>query len=310
MRMKNKKQVSDLNTLNTPNNYITLKTLQIASRYLFLIIWYNQQKWKEPLPLDFSIMLGYNLSIQIDSYLPRWIDFKGDKKSMSEPEPRRGREHNAQRTREALLNAAEAVFAEHGFDGARLDAIAQASGYNKSLIGQYFGDKLGLYTEVNKRMDRDMSELETRILTPLLADETIASDAHRFRTFLETAIGALFDYLLEHPRLIRIILWEQAEGWQTYTKILSQFETENTDQLRTLFSKAKSAGLLRSDFDPLIQLVLAEQMCWSYLASIPLYQTFLAGEDLASAPQLTRAREHIVAFIVHGMMVVPAETGP
>jgi TetR/AcrR family transcriptional regulator len=229
---------------------------------------------------------------------------------MSEPKPRRRREHNARSTREALLNAAEAAFAEHGFDGARFGAIAQASGYNKSLIGQYFGDKLGLYVEVNKRIDRDMSELEARILTPLLADETIASDAHRFRTFLETAIGALFDYLLEHPRLIRIILWEQAEGWQTYAKILSQLETGDIDQLRTLFSKARSAGLLRSDFDPLIQLVLAEQLCWSYLASIPLYQMFLAGEDLSSATALTRAREYIVAFVVHGMMVDPAETGP
>ncbi len=226
---------------------------------------------------------------------------------MSKPEPGRGREHNAKATREAILNAAEAVFAEHGFDGARLDAIAQASGYNKSLIGQYFGDKLGLYTEVNKRIDRDMSELETRILTPLLADETIASDAHRFRTFLETAIGALFDYLLDHPHLIRIILWEQAEGWQTYAKILSQFETENIDQLRALFSRARRAGLLRSDFDPLIQLVLAEQLCWSYLASIPLYQMVLTGEDLSSAAALAHAREYIIEFIVAGMLADPKE---
>ena len=227
-----------------------------------------------------------------------------------EPGSRRGRAHDAEEAREAILNAAEAVFAEHGFDGARIDAIAASAGYNKSLIFQYFDDKLGLYTEVNKRIDRDMSKLETRILTPLLADETIASNAHRFRTFLETAIGALFDYLLEHPHLIRIILWEQAEGWQTYAKILSQFETENIDQLRTLFSKAWSAGLLRSDFDPLIQLVLAEQLCWSYLASIPLYQMFLAGEDLSSAAALARAREYIVAFIVAGMMVDPPETKP
>ncbi len=223
------------------------------------------------------------------------------------PEPRRGREHNAKGTQEAILNAAEAVFAEHGFDGARIDAIAAEAGYNKSLIGQYFGDKLGLYTEVNKRIDRDMSELETRILTPLLADETIASDAHQFRTFLETALGALFDYLLDHPRLLRIILWEQAEGWQTYTKILSQFKTENIDQFRTLFARARSAGLLRSDFDPLIQLVLAEQLCWSYLASIPLYQMFLTGEDLSSAAALAHAREYIVAFIVAGMLADPKE---
>ncbi len=229
---------------------------------------------------------------------------------MSEPEPRRGRAHDAKGAREAILNAAEAVFAQHGFDGARIDAIAAEAGYNKSLLFQYFGDKLGLYAEVNKRIDRDINELGVRVLAPLLEDETIASDAHRFRTFLETTIGALFDYLLEHPRLVRIILWEQAEGWQTYARIISQFETEDVDQLRTLFSKARRAGLLRSDFDPLIQLVMAEQMCWSYLATIPLYQLVLPGEDLSSAVALARAREFIVAFVVSGMMVDPPETKP
>ena len=229
---------------------------------------------------------------------------------MSEPEPRRGRAHDAKGAREAILNAAEAVFAQHGFDGARIDAIAAEAGYNKSLLFQYFGDKLGLYAEVNKRIDRDINELGVRVLAPLLEDETITSDAYRFRTFLETTIGALFDYLLEHPRLVRIILWEQAEGWQTYARIFSQFETEDVDQIRTLFSKARRAGLLRSDFDPLIQLVVAEQICWSYLATIPLYQMVLPGEDQSSAVALARAREFIVAFVVSGMMVDPPETKP
>src|SRR5438105_11930756 len=108
---------------------------------------------------------------------------------MSEPGSRRGRVHDAEGTREAILNAAEVVFAEHGFDGARIDAIAAEAGYNKSLIFQYFGDKLGLYAAVAKRTDKDMNELEARLLAPLLEDETVAADAHRFRAFLETAIG-------------------------------------------------------------------------------------------------------------------------
>jgi TetR/AcrR family transcriptional regulator len=224
-----------------------------------------------------------------------------------EPGSRRGRIHDAKGAREAILNAAEAVFAEHGFDGARIDAIAEASGYNKSLLFQYFGDKLGLYAEVVRHADRELTELQARLLPPLLEDETIATDAHRFRTFLKTAIGALFDFLVEHPRLVRMIIWEQAEGWQTFAKIVSQFDTEDIDQFRTVFDKARSAGLLRSDFDPVIQLVLAEQMCWSYLTSLPMYQMVLPGEDVSSAAALARAREHIVEFVVHGMMTDPKD---
>ena len=224
---------------------------------------------------------------------------------MDDPERRRGRVHNAEGAREAILNAAETVFAEHGFDGARVDAIAETAGYNKSLLFQYFDDKLGLYEAVTRRADKEITEFEMRVLVPMLEDETIATDAHKFRAFLETIIGALFDYLRDHPRLTRIVVWEQAEGWQTYAKFISQSDIEDVDKFRILFHKARRAGLLRSDVDPIIQLTIAEQMCWSYLTSIPLYQMLLTSEDLSSAEALVRAREYIVDFVVHGMMVDP-----
>lgn len=229
---------------------------------------------------------------------------------MSEPGSRRGRVHDAEGAREAILNAAETVFAEHGFDGARVDAIAAAAGYNKSLIFQYFGDKLNLYAEVLKRADRDTLLLQEQVLTPLLEDQTVASDAHRFKALLETTVQTLFDYLLEHPRLMRILLWEQAEGWQTYAKIASQFDTEDVEQFEKLFSKARSAGLMRSDFDPAIQLTMALQICLSYLAFVPLYQMLLPGEEFSSAAALARARDYIVTLVVSGMMVDPPETKP
>ncbi len=56
---------------------------------------------------------------------------------MPEPGSNRGRGHDAEKTRETILDTAEAAFAEHGFDGARIDAIARASGYNISLLFQY-----------------------------------------------------------------------------------------------------------------------------------------------------------------------------
>jgi TetR/AcrR family transcriptional regulator len=230
---------------------------------------------------------------------------------MIDPEPRRGRTHDAEGAREAILNAAEEVFAEHGFDGARIDVIAKASGYNSSLLFHYFGDKLGLYVEVVKRADREMTELQVRVLAPLLEDETIASNVHAFKALLENIVSALFDYLIAHPRFMRMLLWEQAEGWQTFSKTVSQFDTEDADQFEALFRKARSAGLLRSDFVPMIQLSMVLQICLTYLTFIPLYQmVLLPGEDLFSAAALARAREYLVAFVVHGMMIDLPETRP
>lgn len=230
---------------------------------------------------------------------------------MNDPEHRRGRTHDAEGAREAILNAAEAVFAEHGFDGARIDVIAKSSGYNSSLLFHYFGDKLGLYIEVVKRADREMTELQVRVLAPLLEDETIASNVHAFKALLENIVSALFDYLIAHPRFMRMLLWEQAEGWQTFSRTVSQFDTEDAEQFEALFRKARSAGLLRSDFVPMIQLSMVLQICLTYLTFIPLYQmVLLPGEDLFSAAALARAREYLVAFVVHGMMIDLPETRP
>src|SRR5450432_84291 len=100
---------------------------------------------------------------------------------MSEPGSRRGRAHDAEGTREAILNAAEKVFAEHGFDGARIDAIAEEASYNKSLIFHYYGDKLGLYTAVLQRIDQQGTELQMKVIGPLLTDEDLTSDGEKFR---------------------------------------------------------------------------------------------------------------------------------
>jgi TetR/AcrR family transcriptional regulator len=217
---------------------------------------------------------------------------------MSESRKRQG-----EQTREAILTAAEAVFAEHGYDGARVDAIADVSGFNKTLIFRYFGDKLGLYAEVLRRLDRQASELQAQLLGPLLADETIVSDAQRFRAFLTTALGAFFDYLVAHPHVMRMMIWEHAEGWQTYAKIASLFEMEGLEQLEALFSRAQQAGLLRADFDPLVLFVLAEQICWFFPTSLPFYQMVLPARDFSSPAALARAREQIVTFLVAGIVV-------
>src|SRR5215470_15155105 len=99
-----------------------------------------------------------------------------------------GRRRDAERARGVILNTAEAIFAEHGFDGARSDAIANGSGYNVSLLFQYFGDKRGLYTAVLKRADQELRALQTRIIAPLVEDEALTSQADGFRRFLEAVV--------------------------------------------------------------------------------------------------------------------------
>jgi len=222
---------------------------------------------------------------------------------MSEPGSRRGRAHDAEGTREAILNAAEEVFAEHGFDGARIDTIAETAGYNKSLIFHYYGDKLGLYTAVLQRIDQQGTELQIRVIGPLLTDESLTSDANKFSTFLRTVVHLIFDLLIENPRMLRMLAWEAAEGWQTYKKIASQFNTEDAKLLKGLLDQARAAGLVRPGINAAMVFSIAYTTCISYLNSIPLMEMTFNEEDFSSQQALARAREIIAEFVVHGIMI-------
>ena len=92
------------------------------------------------------------------------------------------------------------MFAEHGFDGARIDAIAKASGYNKSLIFQYFGDKLGLYAAVIRRADEQTRTWQNEALRQLSATEPDKS-VDQIKNLLAMYVGKYFDYLVEHPHV-------------------------------------------------------------------------------------------------------------
>ena len=61
---------------------------------------------------------------------------------------RTGRRPGNQGTREAILTAARAAFAERGYDGASIRAIATGAGVDPALVHHYFGAKDQLFLAV------------------------------------------------------------------------------------------------------------------------------------------------------------------
>ncbi len=107
--------------------------------------------------------------------------------------------------------------------------------------------------------------------------------------------------MVEHPSTLKILNWEAAKGWKTFSKIASVFLTEDLKRMEVAFRRAWRAGSLRSNFHPLIQLSMVSQICVSYLASVPVFQLLVPGEDLVSAKSLSQARKFVVEAVVHGM---------
>jgi AcrR family transcriptional regulator len=66
----------------------------------------------------------------------------------------RRRRHDAQASRQALLDAAGALFDERGYDAATVREIGERAAVDPALIARYFGSKEGLYLATLQREGR------------------------------------------------------------------------------------------------------------------------------------------------------------
>jgi AcrR family transcriptional regulator len=76
---------------------------------------------------------------------------------------RTGRRPGKQDTREAILAAAREAFAERGYDGASIRAIATSAGVDPALVHHYFGTKDQLFNAI-VRPPIDPAELIPKIV--------------------------------------------------------------------------------------------------------------------------------------------------
>ncbi|WP_066122042.1 TetR/AcrR family transcriptional regulator [Bordetella ansorpii] len=73
-------------------------------------------------------------------------------------------------TQEAILDAAEALFAHHGYDGTSMRQITAAAGVNLAAVNYHFGGKEALLQEVLKRSLALVNQERLRVLDALEAD--------------------------------------------------------------------------------------------------------------------------------------------
>src|SRR6516225_5852882 len=71
--------------------------------------------------------------------------------------------------KEALLDAAEALYAENGFDGVALRALTQRAGTNLGSVNYYFGSKENLFRDVVGRRLRPINARRLQALETALA---------------------------------------------------------------------------------------------------------------------------------------------
>lgn len=195
---------------------------------------------------------------------------------------------DAERTKRALLDAAEIEFAAKGLAGARVDVIAEEAAANKRMLYYYFGSKDDLYIAVLERAYGAMREREKELnltnLEPLDA--------------IRKLVEFKFDYYVENPRIISLLAAENINGgkYLKRSRRLRAMHVTLVDMLCEVLTAGESKGLIRPGIDPFQLYVSMSALSYFYFSNSATLSTGF-GRDLASDAERKARREHVVEVI-------------
>ncbi|WP_134766629.1 TetR family transcriptional regulator [Nocardioides sp. 1609] len=164
-------------------------------------------------------------------------------------------------TRQRIMEAATAEFAQHGIAGARVDRVAAAARTNKAQLYSYFGSKDQLFDTVFAASMQHVMDV-----VPISADD-LADWAVR-----------LYDEYLVRPDLIRLATWARLER-----RPAGHLMDERIDEPKlAAIAAAQSAGAIDTgdtgdtggpggtQVDPfdVMAMVIAMSMAWSPVSNV------------------------------------------
>lgn len=195
-------------------------------------------------------------------------------------------------TRQRILDAALAEFAEKGLAGSRVDEIAARAGANKRMLYAHFGSKEELWLTVLERAyaakRAEEREVQVEHLAPAEAMAKLVGFNLRY-----TARHPEFVALLNQENLHRAAyLKRSADVPALYSPIL--------DALRGVLARGAAAGVFRADVDPMQLYITILALGHFYVANRHTLSTIF-GAPLDTEAAIA-AREAHIAQVVLGYL--------
>jgi AcrR family transcriptional regulator len=209
------------------------------------------------------------------------------------------RKRDAARSRQAILDAAEEVFALRGYAATTMQEIAETAGVARATPGYFFRSKETLYGEVLRRVHDGRSAALAEACAPLqhwAADERAGVEA--LRASLAHAVDGYVSFLEARPAFARLIEWESLTG---AAQLEAQQATSFTDAFRAVHRVRRARGL--RDFDVAVVVVALVSLCFLPVAHA---KNFLVagGVDPLAAPFRERYQAQVVESVLAMLVAI------
>ena len=200
-------------------------------------------------------------------------------------------------TRAAILRAAIVEFADRGVGGARVAAIAEASGYSKRMIYHYFTNREGLFVAALEsiysefRMNED--QLSLRDLTPAAAMVRLVRHG--------------WQHVNRHPEFISLLNSENLNKAQYLkkSKVIRDLQTPLLHTIQELLDRGAKEDVFRSDVDAVQFYMTMSAVSYFYLSNIHTLSTIF-GTNFSSRKAKAAREEHIVEVVMAYLCCHPA----
>jgi len=201
------------------------------------------------------------------------------------------KERNAPRTREAVLNAAEQLFADRGYESTSLTDVGTKAGVSRGTPGYFFGSKEQLYRAVLERcLERVRSAVRNGRERALASNEPPD-------VVLAGAVGEYFDFISANPHFVRL-LEREALGGGLHLKTLPPHLEAAQEALGAIVTELAIDPADRAEAEQLLVSMLA--LSWFHLIHGPTVLRGL-GVDADSPKYREERRRHVVNLVVQGV---------
>ncbi len=197
----------------------------------------------------------------------------------------------AEKTRAAVLEAAEDLFAGRGFDATRLEDVAERVGIRRASIVYYFKDKRELYDAVLASV---FGGLRDRIAAALASQAPLPER-------IEAAVGAWVDYVGIRPSIARIVLREAADATPERSTALLRHTAPYAELIRReIFERADFRETKLLPIDPVHLASAVAGATVFFVAAMPALVPDLEIDPLS--PQQLETHKHEVLRIVQRLL--------
>jgi len=190
--------------------------------------------------------------------------------------------------RRYILECAEKLFAEKGFDGVTVADIAKASDFSVGSIYLFFEKKESLIRELLLERLKEISE-------------TVSSEVKKdnpAKEKLENAVNRLVNMFIEHLSFFKIYVKEVmgAEWFHPpgdFGRELNRFVKSNFIELTSIFEQGIEEGTFRNDVNALYMTLFLESCLHSFVS-----YTCIVGDELP----IEKVREGMQKLFYHGIL--------